>query len=250
EGERNLTIDFSEQITFSDISITSRNFEITELSESIDVNKVKLSVYVKPISVTIPNDPENQDGDKLLILTRSDAQKLWAGEQVFVYNAQGTGININPTEVTAIVEIDQNTAQVWFSDDIAGTPPISNFVGGYIVPDSDNDLQAPSGQFQKNTAGELVLPATGLTVGDKIRVMTFSKQIKDLTVKSVDLINNKITVVEPLTEIDCNVGTQKRCKFRSLNPDIKIDATNVIDTSGNKTRFYSTKTNHDGSFIW
>ncbi|MCX7734237.1 MAG: hypothetical protein N2254_05680 [bacterium] len=250
EGERNLTIVFSEQITFSDISITSRNFEITELSESIDGNKVKLSVYVKPISVTIPNYPENQDGDKLLILTRSDAQKLWAGEQVFVYNAQGTGININPTKVTAIVEIDQNTAQVWFSNDITGTPPISNFVGGYIVPHSGNNLQAPSGQFQKNTAGEFVLPATGLTVGDKIRVMTFSKQIKVLTVKSVDWNNNKITVVEPLTEIDCNVGTQKICEFRSLNPDIKIDATNVIDTSGNKTRFYSTKTNHNGSFIW
>jgi len=245
EGERTLTITFSEQITSSNITLSSRpSLEITKISESITPpQSVEIKLYVKPISANILDNAENSNGDNRLFLPINEANKLWVDEDVDIYTSAGTQVS-SPNRITAIIK-SGNNADVWFSF------PLPDVRNGFIVP--QDNLQNPGGQFYVQ-GGKLKAPLQttfiGLTIGDKIRVMKFSKDIITLTVKSVNFNTSEIEVEEDISGLDCN-SPVKKCSFRSLSPDIKIDATEVYDTSGNKTRWYSTKSGvGTGWWVW
>lgn len=244
EGERTLTITFSEQITSSNITLSSRpSLEITKLSELIiPPQSVEIKLYVKPISANILDNAENSNGDNRLFLPINEANKLWVGESVDIYTSAGTQVS-SPNTITAIIK-SGNNADVWFSF------PLPDVRNGYIKPRTSNTLQNPSGNFYVQGGKLQATSTSGLTIGDKIRVMKFSKDIITLTVKSVNFNTSEIEVEEDISGLDCKSNTQQ-CSFRSLSPDIKIDATEVYDTSGNKTRWYSTKSGvGTGWWVW
>lgn len=251
EGELTLNIAFSEQITSSNITLSSRpSLEITKLSELIiPPQSVEIKLYVKPTSASISSDAENSDGDRLIILSLEDAKKLWVDEDVNIYTSAGTLVS-SPNTITAIIKSESN-AEVWFSSNVTNFfPPLWDVRNGYIESRTSNILQNPSGSFYVQGGKLKTTSTSGLAIGDKIRVMKFSKDIITLTVKSVNFNTSEIEVEEDISGLDCN-SPAKRCLFRSLSPDIKIDATEVYDTSGNKTRWYSTKSGvGTGWWIW
>lgn len=253
EGERTLNIVFSEQITSSNITLSSRpSLEITKLSESINpqLQQVVIKLYVKPTSASIISDPENTDGDQNLILSIDEAKKLWVGESVDIFTSAGTQVS-SPNIITAIIK-SGNNADVWFLNNVTNFfPPLFDVRNGSIVPQPGNTLQNPSGDFYVQGGKLKVISITGSpTIGDKIRVMKFSKDIITLTVKSGNSNTSEMEVEEDISGLDCN-SPVKKCSFLSLSPDIKIDATEVYDTSGNKTRWYSTKSGvGTGWWVW
>jgi hypothetical protein len=251
-GTRTIQIQFSEMVTFATaVIISSRNFDTVKISESfVTGTPLSLRVYLEPLSASIANLTDNADGDRKLVIAKSEAKKLWAGERVTIFNASGTDFVTSPPplSVTAIVPIpNTDFYEVWLSYNVVGQfRGDTNFKNGYIVPDLVNPLQAPNNRTLQvvDAAGKRlsVSDSTGLTIGykiddkiigDQIQVVDpYSNTRKILTITSVGIPPNTITVAEDVSDLKCVSTTQKQCKFRSLNPDVWVKV-QAFDSSGN-----------------
>ncbi|MDT7906880.1 MAG: hypothetical protein RRA63_02380 [Candidatus Calescibacterium sp.] len=244
-GERTVQIQFSEMLTSATATISSRNFDAVKISEVFDplANPfvLRIRVYLEALSSSIANLSDNADGDKKLVLTKSEAKKLWAGERVIISNASVTDFVFSPPplSVTAIVPIpNTDFYEVWFSKNIVGQLlGDTNFKNGYIFPDPVTSLQAPNNrtlQVEDAAAKRInVSDSTGLTIEDKIQVVDpYNNTRKILTITSVDWNNDIITVSEDISDLKCVATTGKQCKFRSLSPDVWVKV-QAFDSSGN-----------------
>jgi len=232
-GERTVQIQFSEKVTFATIAtISSRIFEVVEIVRQTfnpPSTSHSFQVYLdKPKKANVPVDAENSNGDEKLLLPNDEAKKLWVGESVRVRRVDGATFN---RQVTAIIGGVANSI-VWFSAAIPGD--VGN---GAIEPQSGNPLQAPNNRtLQVEDAGGKrisVSDSTGLTIEDKIQVVDpYNNTRKILTITSVGIPPNTITVSEDISDLKCVATTGKQCKFRSLSPDVWVKV-QAFDSSGN-----------------
>ena len=252
--EDNVTITLSENITSASVEIMSRVFEVEKLSENIQGNnQVAFSFYLNPISVQIPTDPENSDADRALLISKEDAARIWVGETVSIRNKEGR--QINNASVTSVITVGNNV-QVWFdtSVTIAGTDP-QLFIGGFIVPDSGNNLQVYR-QNNVQVRGNLIVNVglQGIAVGDTLQILDADGDVITATVVSAgdldgDIFINDIQVNTDLSGLRCQEGTAFQCSVRTLTPDLwfKVSA---WDTSGNMIRSDMDTVSSDGNVIW
>jgi hypothetical protein len=238
-----VAITFQENIAGGTIEITSRTFKLEKLHETISGSTAQLSLYIEPITFMIPNiTPENSDGDNKLVFDYPVT--LWVNELVNIYNSDRS--SVFNKRVTGIEKFsDGNTIVVWFDSGIG-----SSVTNGAVEPLVANTLQSPSGNFYVSGGQIKANTTTGLTVGDKIQYLDINyldiNGSTNLTIKRVDNTGT-IEVEETLPTLKCNSSVQ--CRFRSLNPDIKIKA-NVYDTSGNRARLWADESNHNGTIKW
>jgi hypothetical protein len=237
-GERTVQIQFSENVTFATIAtISSRIFEVVEIVRQTfnpPSTSHSLQVYLdKPKKANIPVDAENSNGDAKLILPNDEAKKLWVGESVIVKRSDGS--TAFPGTVTAIIGGLANSI-VWFSGAILGD--VGN---GVIEPQSTNPLQAPNNRTLQveDAAGKRLRASStaGLTIDDRIQVVDpYSNTRKILTITSVGIPPNTITVAEDVSDLKCVSTTQKQCIFRSFRPDVWVKV-QAFDSSGNLIDF-------------
>jgi hypothetical protein len=235
--ERTVQIQFSENVTFATATISSRIFEVVEIVRQTfnpPSTAHSFQVYLdKPKKANVPVDAENSNGDAKLILLNDEAKKLWVGESVRVKRSDGSTAFTGT--VTAIIGGLANST-VWFSGIIPGD--VGN---GTVEPQSTNTLQAPNNRTLQveDAAGKRLRASStfGLTIDDEIQVVDpYSNTRKILTIKSVGIPPNTITVAEDISDLKCVSTTQKWCTFRSLNPDVWVQV-QAFDSSGNPIDF-------------
>ncbi len=251
---RTFIISFSEEITSGQITLSSRTFNITPISQQIvgaNRNQIWVEFFAEPITLKIPAgiaDNDNTSADDNTLTFASAPSILWVGEVVDVYDANG---NPTPNVVTAVVK-EGNNWKVWFWNNL-GT---HNFQNGWIKPDAiNNDLQSPQGGLYVSDVAkrELTTLVPGLAVGDRIEVANVGGGSLVLTIEEVmfDIINIAIIVrvKEDVPSLKCN-NSNLTCAFRSLRPDIVFKAEGVRDTSENNVVEWADQTDSSGSIIW